>query len=399
MDKQLFWQVLFEASHELAEKHGRDVIFAAPLANLIQQKLRRKLAKPTLELTGPLYGASLFPDVSPAAYGGIKFRQFLESFPDLVEVFRGPSGDMVRVLKAAQEHKVEELTAKYRELLLNAMQELSLERKEPFVPAVQLAKRLKKLDAAFDPKRAGYSSLVDWLEGQKEIVEVSHREFGGRVRLANPMVTGQPAAEKASPVPVGYLVVDSADMLSVLHGVLAGKPTGGQLPDWSNLLRFFRERFPGTEWKARYFMTLGKGPIDTTEGFKGYLEAVGFKVIQLVMGDDALPLEQMLEERAKTNRLAVGKMLGALPRQGAHVFVVSHNDSIALPLLQLLESRNQDSSVGVVGFPERMAEGVLRLKQSGLTVFDIERDARVFKQAIPRRQLVSPEAFDPTHYL
>jgi hypothetical protein len=399
MDRQLLWQVLFEASHELAEKHGRDVIFAAPLANLVQQKLRRKLADATLELAGPLYGPALFPDLPPAAYGGLKFRSFLESFPDLVEVFRGPSGDMVRILKAAQEQKVEELAARYRDLLLKAMHEISQDRNEPFVPAVQLAKRLKKLDAGFDPRRAGYASLVDWLEGQKDIVEVSHREFGGRVRLTNSTSAAQLSATKTSAVAVGYLVVDSADMLSVLHGVLGGKPAGGQLPEWSNLLRFFRERFPGTEWKARYFMTLGKGPVDTTEGFKGYLEAVGFKVIQLVMGDDILPLEQMLEERAKANRTAVSKMLNAIPKTGSHVFVVSHNDSIALPLLQLLDSRGPEVSIGVVGFPERMAEGVIRLKASGLMIFDIERDARAFKQPIPRRQLISPEAFDPAHYL
>ena len=92
-------------------------------------------------------------------------------------------------------------------------------------------------------------------------------------------------------------------------------------------------------------------------------------------------------------------MLGAVPKQGAHVFVVSHNESVALPLSQLLGSRGPDVSIGVVGFPERMAESVLRPKQSGLSIADIERDARVFKQPIPRRQLTSPEDFDPTHYL
>ena len=58
-------------------------------------------------------------------------------------------------------------------------------------------------------------------------------------------------------------------MLTALHAILGGKRSGDQLPEWSFLLRFFRERFPGTEWKGRYFMTLGKSPADTTEGFKG----------------------------------------------------------------------------------------------------------------------------------
>ena len=402
MDQKLFWQVLFEASHELAERNGRDVIFAAPLANLIQQKLRRKLADENLELAGPLYGPALFPDLAPTAYSGIKFRSFLEAFPDLVEVFRGPSGDMVRVVKGAQEGKAEELALKYRDLLNRAMQEISLERGEDTVPAVQLAKRLKKFDPAFEPKRAGYASLVDWLEGQKDIVEVTHREFGGRVRLLKPTAKAEPsvpAGAGAQQVLAGYLIVDSSDILAALHGVLGGKPTGTQLPEWSNLLRFFREHFPGAEWKGRYFMTLGKSPADTTEGFKGYLEAIGFKVIQLALGAEDRTVEELVEERLKANRVAVAKMLTAVMDQGAHVFVVSHSESAVMPLEKLLESRAPGASIGVVGFPERMAEGILALKKSGLTVFDIERDARVFKQPVPRRQLITPEAFDPAHYL
>jgi hypothetical protein len=65
----------------------------------------------------------------------------------------------------------------------------------------------------------------------------------------------------------------------------------------------------------------------------------------------------------------------------------------------LLESKASNALIGVVGFPERIAESVLRLKSSGLTIFDIERDAKLFNKPIPRRQLISPEAFDPTHYL
>jgi hypothetical protein len=55
--------------------------------------------------------------------------------------------------------------------------------------------------------------------------------------------------------------------------------------------------------------------------------------------------------------------------------------------------------IGVVGFPERMGDSLFKLKDSGLLIFDLERDAKVFKQQIPRRQRTSPEAFDPAHYL
>jgi hypothetical protein len=72
---------------------------------------------------------------------------------------------------------------------------------------------------------------------------------------------------------------------------------------------------------------------------------------------------------------------------------------VVLPLAKLLESKVPGAVVGVVGFPERMAEGILGLKKAALTVFDIERDAKAFKQPVPRRQLITPEAFDPAHYL
>jgi hypothetical protein len=399
MKREFFWQLLSEASHELAERNGTDVIFAAPLATLIQRKLRQKLADNTLELAGPIYGPALFPELPPAAHGGLKFRNFLEVFPDLVEVFRGPSGDMVRVVKGSQEVKVEELRARYRGVLVQAMHELSTERNELIVPAVQLAKRLKKLDLGFEPRRVGHSSLVDWLERQTDLIDVSHREYGGRVRLLDSKPQANTAEQDPSMPQVGYLLVDSSDMLAALHGILGGKPSGDQLPQWANLLRFCREQIRLAEWRARYFMTLGKSPADNTEGFKTYLEAVGFKVVQLVLGGEALSMEALLEERLKANRTAVGKMLAAISNRTAHVFVVSHSESIAAPLLELLKCRMCGVRIGVVGFPERMGDGLLKLKDSGLLIIDIERDAKVFKQPIPRRQLISPEAFDPAHYL
>jgi hypothetical protein len=40
----------------------------------------------------------------------------------------------------------------------------------------------------------------------------------------------------------------------------------------------------------------------------------------------------------------------------------------------------------------------MRLRQKGLLIIDMERDAKVFKQRMPRRQLISPENFDPNQY-
>jgi hypothetical protein len=356
------------------------------------------LADGALELNGSLYGQALFPHLSAVEHAGLKFRNFLEAFPELVEVFRGPSGDMVRVLHSAQANRVEELAAKYREALANAMHELTESRKESTVPAVQLAKWLKKLVPDFNTKRIGFNSLFDWLERQNDLVEVSHREFGGRVRLLPSEPKPESPASKAN-IPTGYILVDSVDVLSTLHTILSVKPSSQQLPDWGALLRFLKERYPAVEWKGRYFMTFGRNPTEATDGFKAYLEAIGYKVIQLALESDPLPLEEVLLERATTNRSAVAKMIHALVGQNVHVFVVSHNDSIVLPLSKVLEKKPTQAVVGVIGFPERMAESVIRLKPSSLVVIDADKDAKLFKQTIPRRHLMTPEAFDPTQFL
>jgi hypothetical protein len=45
--------------------------------------------------------------------------------------------------------------------------------------------------------------------------------------------------------------------------------------------------------------------------------------------------------------------------------------------------------------PERLR----RLRDSGLVLFDLEKEAGVFKQTLPRKKLISPEAFDPARFL
>jgi putative heme uptake system protein len=398
LDKLFFGDVLKSASHEMAEKQGRDIIFAAPLANLVQKMIRSRLANENLQLDGRVYGQALFPHLSPVEHAGLKFRNFLEAFPDLVEVFRGPSGDMVRIVQSGQAQKVEESLPRYRELLTKAMRELTEIRDESLVPGVQLSKWFKKHVPEFDPKRLGADSFLDWLEKQSDLVEVSHREFGGRICLLE-RKTVPDTAKIQTNTPLGYLLVDSVDMLSALHALLGAKPSAQQLPDWGQLLNFVRKRFPADEWKGRYFMTLGRNPTDSTDGFKAYLEAVGYKVIQLAIDSEPIPLEMALQERSQVNREAVAKMIQALAGQNAHVLAVTHSDAMTLSLSRLLERKSAQSVVGVVGFPERMAEGILCLKQSGLVVLDADRDVKLFKQSIPRRQLISPEAFDPTHFL
>jgi len=45
--------------------------------------------------------------------------------------------------------------------------------------------------------------------------------------------------------------------------------------------------------------------------------------------------------------------------------------------------------------PERLR----RLQDSGLVTLDLEKEAGVFKQTLPRKKLISPDAFDPARFL
>ena len=111
ISKTTFRQALLTATEELANEQQRDIIFAAPLALRVLERLKRaigeekarelagNLGERQLKLTGSLFGESLCPTVPPEERPALKFRQFLEAFPDIVQVFKGPSGDMVRLLK------------------------------------------------------------------------------------------------------------------------------------------------------------------------------------------------------------------------------------------------------------------------------------------------------------
>ena len=79
MDRRLLREVLCEASRELAEKNGRDVIFAAPLANLVQQKLRQRLANDGLELAGRAHGARVQLRVGFVGTGAERARPVVEA--------------------------------------------------------------------------------------------------------------------------------------------------------------------------------------------------------------------------------------------------------------------------------------------------------------------------------
>ncbi len=397
-DRQFFSELLDQALREFTEKQGRDVVYAAPLANRVRELLRVKSGDDKAELGGTLFGPALYPELNAVEQAGLKFRDFLDAFPQVVEVFQTPSGDRVKVLDSEHSKRIDDLGARYKEILIGALQDLVQYRKEPTVPTVQLIKWLKKRDPEFDVRKLGFMSLADWLESMRNTVELTHREFGGRVRLVEQPPAGQTAAAP-SPVSTGYLLVDSVDVLGALHELLGTKPSQSQLPDWGLLFRFVQQRVPAGTWKGRYFMAIQQQQMDSLEGFRSYLEAVGYSVIPLASEGDPLDVARKLKERASATVTAIKRMLVALKGQKCHVMVVSHSAEIVEELSALLKDRAADAQIGVLCIPEMLPERLRRLQDSGLVTLDLEKEAGVFKQTLPRKKLISPDAFDPARFL
>jgi hypothetical protein len=203
-------------------------------------------------------------------------------------------------------------------------------------------------------------------------------------------------------VSLAYLIVDSPSFLDNLHHILTGEKLNPKtLPNWDQLRKYLQGEFPAKEWRARFFMGIASAQSDGADGFRGYLEAVGFRVIQLKLQNEPSVMDEMVNERARVTALAVSKLLCEIGNnvKDANVFIVTHSGSVAGPLSDLLKNRQGFAQIGVIGFPERMDSQLIKLKENGLTVIDIETDAKVFKGALPRRQLISPNEFDAAQYL
>src|SRR2546428_1943653 len=97
-DRKFFAELLTQALREFTEKQGRDVVYAAPLANRVRELLRVRLGDDKAELDGRFFGPALYSELSQVDHANLKFRDFLDAFPDVVEVFPTPSGDRVRIL-------------------------------------------------------------------------------------------------------------------------------------------------------------------------------------------------------------------------------------------------------------------------------------------------------------
>ena len=180
-----------------------------------------------------------------------------------------------------------------------------------------------------------------------------------------------------------YVLVDGENIDATLgQTVLGRRPEPAERPRWERVLDFCRR-----EWaqpvKGLFFINASNGHLPFP--FIQALTSHGFSVIPV-----AGPPE------TKVVDVAIIKTLAALVEREGDVMLLSHDADFA-PGLRALQ--NGDRRLGIVAFQEFVSGSFADLIAAGLTVFDLEEDARAFNNVLPRIRIIDIDAFDPVRYL
>lgn len=390
--KEDFREALLLSIHELARNTSTPHVYAAPLATRITKHLRAKLEDAGkkeeaegLKLTGRIFGPVLFENSSPAA---LKFRDFLKAFSEEVEVYRGPRGDMVKLVNPRFDPRSLDsraLVHEYHSLLRKYIKSISKEPRSKDVPANQLALRLKKMakeqGTRFDLKLIGYSSLSEWLQAVPG-VDVHTVDGVARVVWQNQDFGSADFLNGAERT--GYLLVDATDTLFTICDLLGGEePSPNQMPDWGKVLRYCRNRWSSIgSWEGRYLAGLLPEEARRQKSFFNYLQDIGYRVLRLssVEGQDP---EESRSNRALVSKEGLEKAVNLLEEVGSPdgLLVVGHHESLGPVLEKRLQNR-PSGLTGVIGFKRKMPEQLLALQDRGLLIIDIEKDCRAFNAPI-----------------
>ena len=395
IDRATLENCLLDALADLLGRNQEEFVFAAPLAVKIRDYLRSKTGDPKLEFKGELFGPILKLSASLAQARLLRFRDFLEAFPELVRVFSTDSGDRVKVLATDLIERRERVRQHYKKILSEVLGE-SVAASSDGISIVQLAKALQKRDPDFDTGKIGYKSFADWLESHQELARLEGRTKGARVISASRNGNANPFDQR----PTTYVLVDSANVLSCLHEIIGGKPQAGQMPDWAAFLRFIKNYAPTEQVEALYFLAITPDQVGSTEGFRSYLKAVGYKVVNLSTSEESRNLEEALINRAKATEMALSRTVAMLVGKAAHIIIVGQGQNLRPCLEMLANAEVKGSALALAGFSENLSPDFqLLIEGKRIHFIDLEKDAKIFKEPLRTTTLTAPDQFDPSHYL
>jgi hypothetical protein len=409
LSREQLADLLTGALRNVCRQSGADTAFSAVVMRELNQVAREAMHKAKeWVLDGAAFGAALFPNLAPEEWGKLKPRDFFKAFADIAELKESPTGDLL-IWKDAETDgfRLAEDRAAAKVGLRATMAAITTESGKTEIACSALKLRLSKENAPDEKRDLGYGSFREWLEDCNDIVTFVDFRSGGRVRLLAPGETAtKPVVLPSLPTrghqtPIanhnvermqnGYIIVESGSILRSLSDLLHREPEADFLPQWDVVMKHFRTRWPADVWKGLYFVYAPRERAESLDGFFKYLAGNAYQPIHLYD-----------REHGQMGPRAIGSVqqqIDAIAQRNCHVVVVTHSGALAPNIERLLELQDRRGSVAVCGLLDLMDGELCNLRERSVELFDLERDVRCFRSALPRFRPVPADQFDPTRYL
>lgn len=180
-----------------------------------------------------------------------------------------------------------------------------------------------------------------------------------------------------------YLLIDGENLDATLgNNILGRRPAPEERPRWDRVKAFVEERW-GDEVRPLFFYNASTGELPMP--FLQALNAMGFRPVLLRGPADV-----------KVVDVGILRTLDALRDRPGDVVLGSHDGDFVVAIGALLDG---DRRVAVLGFRELVSSAYEPLLAEGLTLFDLETDAKAFNVHLPRMRVIDVDEFDPVEFL
>jgi uncharacterized protein len=177
-----------------------------------------------------------------------------------------------------------------------------------------------------------------------------------------------------------YLLVDGENIDATLGASILGRrPRPEERPRWDRLLEFARERWRQPAVGLFFLAANNELPMSFVQA----LLSMGYRPIPLAGGAG----EKVVD-------IAIQRTLQALADRDGDVLLVSNDGDFVEDTEALLDGRR----LGVIGFTEFRNHAFTPLVRRGLEAFDLEYDAHVFTERLPRVRIIPIEEYDPVEF-
>jgi uncharacterized protein len=177
-----------------------------------------------------------------------------------------------------------------------------------------------------------------------------------------------------------WLLVDGENIDATLgSAILDRRPQPGERPRWDRLTHFAEDVW-GQPVRGVFFLN--------ASAFMPMPFIQALKAMDYIV----LPLAGTADQ--KVVDIGIQRTMQELARRADDVMLVSHDGDFLHDMAGLIDGERR---VGVVSFTEFRSQGFSRLE--GIERFDLEYDAGVFDEPLPRIRAIPIDEFDPATFL